>query len=497
MKSILDRNRDFYDHRWSVDWKSRLARFAYDSESKRKLALYMLKRANIGLRGKRILDIGFGPGLIILSMHRENHIYGVEIAESAVKYAQRRAAQLGFERYDFRVYKGTGAIDFPDGMFDVIICSHVLEHVPDDKFLLSEIKRLMSPNAIAIINVPINEGKYSHPRHVRKYTVDGFLSLLAENGFRVVDACQGDKLWNIFGWFIEKEYHRRIPLFGIIIGRATNVFFSCIPFFIHRVIEETFLRRMKSRQFIVHAGIIMDDVRKRKLIPKLQTRSLVFDTKKSSLRKYQELVIGDHDLVSLLKFEVITTALSWVPGVSGIILRKHLYKHIFKEKGGNVIFGKNISIFNPSKIKIGANCLIGDNCLLQVKHSGRISIGDNVIVDRGTTLRCGVGSIEIEEGTVIGPYSVIAAVGTKVRLGKNVLISAHNYISGTGAHGSDRADVPLSDEVQLGKDILIEDNVWLGAGVCVLDGNRIGTGSIIGAGSVVTKDIPEYTIGLK
>ena len=233
-----------------------------------------------------------------------------------------------------------------------------------------------------------------------------------------------------------------------------------------------------------------------KFLASLRAKSRIFDPTKSPLRKYQEYVIGDGNLITLLKYELIITSLSWIPGVSGIFLRKYFYKYLFKEKLVNVIFGKNIDIFNPHGISIGKNCLIGDNCLLEAKTDGKIFIGNNVQISRGTLIRCAAGSIEIGDNTGIASYSHIAAMGTKVKLGENVLIAAYSYVIGGAGYGLGKVDIPLCTQPRLGKGIIIEDDVWLGAGVYVIDGNKIGTGSVIGAGSVVTKDIPEYSIAV-
>ena len=224
---------------------------------------------------------------------------------------------------------------------------------------------------------------------------------------------------------------------------------------------------------------------------------MTFNTRKSTFRKYQELVIGNYNSMSLLKFELITTTLSWIPGALGIILRRHFYKYILKEKGANVIFGQNVDITCPDMIKIGKNCLIGDNCLLDAKLEGiGISIGDNVQIARSALLRSKGGSIEIGDNTTVGSYCNISSIDAKLKLGKNVLIASYCCIIGGGVYGFDRLDIPTKAQVKHGKGIIIEDNVWLGARVCVLDGNRIGTGSIIGAGAVVTKDIPEYSVAV-
>jgi len=243
-------------------------------------------------------------------------------------------------------------------------------------------------------------------------------------------------------------------------------------------------------------GSIMEAMAKSRPKPK-SLHSRIFDPEKSSLRKYQEAVIGNQNLFSLMKYEVIITTLSWMPGALGIILRKHIYKYLFKQKVRNVIFGKNIDIACPDRIAIGRNCLIGDACLLDAKgENGGICIGDNVQIARNTLLRSKEGSIWIGNNTTVSSFCHISSVATRVSIGENVIIASYCYIIGGGGYGFDRVDIAIKDQARFGKGIVIEDDIWLGAGVYVIDGTKIGTGSVIGAGSVVTHDIPEYSVAV-
>ena len=128
------------------------------------------------------------------------------------------------------------------------------------------------------------------------------------------------------------------------------------------------------------------------------------------------------------------------------------------------------------------------------EHSA-ITLGNEVLLGRGTVLSTRNGTISI------GDYSNIGAncrLGTtsKIVFGKHVLLAANCYIGGA-QHTFDRIDIPIMRQGYESKGgVAIEDDVWLGAGVTVLDGVRIGTGCVIGAGSVVTKDLPPYSIAL-
>lgn len=93
-------------------------------------------------------------------------------------------------------------IQFPDNHFDIILCNHVLEHVPDDRKAMSELFRVMKPGGFGITQVPINPNTteiledmslnseararlYGSPDHLRYYSEPGFMKRLAEAGFDV------------------------------------------------------------------------------------------------------------------------------------------------------------------------------------------------------------------------------------------------------------------------------------------------------------------------
>ena len=86
--------------------------------------------------------------------------------------------------------------------------------------------------------------------------------------------------------------------------------------------------------------------------------------------------------------------------------------------------------------------------------------------------------------------NVGVTIGENVMMGPNVLIYTQN-------HRTDRTDIPMREqgmsEIQ---PVIIEDNVWIGARVIILPGVTIGTGSVIGAGAVVPKSIPPYSVAV-
>lgn len=138
-------------------------------------------------------------------------------------------------------------------------------------------------------------------------------------------------------------------------------------------------------------------------------------------------------------------------------LKKIIFKILslrFMKAGGNLIFSPASSSFSYNNIILGCDVFIGPKAWFRASHS-YIRIGDGVMFGPGVSILAGNHRFNI--------------VGESIRFLKK---------------NSDWND----------KDIVIENEVWVGANVIILDGVTIGRGSIIGAGAVVTKSIPEYTI---
>jgi len=222
----------------------------------------------------------------------------------------------------------------------------------------------------------------------------------------------------------------------------------------------------------------------------------ILDSRKSSLEIYQEMFIGEKSPVSLLKYEMITTFFGGIPGAAGLLLRKTFYKGLFRAVGKNVVFGKNITLRHPHKINIGNSVIIDDNCILDAKGENNqgIFIGNRVTIGRNSALICKNGDITIGSNVNITPsVNLIVAPGGKIEIGDNVEIGSFSHFS-AGTYSVERSDILPSAQGRISRGIIVKDLVMIGAGVTVLDGVTIGRSSIIGAGSVVTKSIPEHSV---
>lgn len=198
-----------------------------------------------------------------------------------------------------------------------------------------------------------------------------------------------------------------------------------------------------------------------------------------------------------LKEALIITLVGSIPLKPGRVLRKLLYRFILARLGKSVQIEPGVEFVNADRTEIGNGVKIDRYVRLRnVGRDSKIKVGDWVRLNRAADIKLhsgGNGYIEIGDYTSIGPYTCLA--GRDIKIGKYCLIAPHVGIFANNHVFSD-PNCPIVQQGHTYKGIVIEDDCWLGSGVKVLDGVTIGRGSVIGAGAVVTKDIPPYSIAV-
>jgi acetyltransferase-like isoleucine patch superfamily enzyme len=120
-----------------------------------------------------------------------------------------------------------------------------------------------------------------------------------------------------------------------------------------------------------------------------------------------------------------------------------------------------------------------------------ISLECDVGLDDGVVLLCSGTPAErklmIGRGTYVNRNTMFDA-HRHLEIGRNCMIGPGCYLT-DGDHGT-AADGPVGAQPMEARPVIVEDDVWLGAGVIVLSGVRIGRGAVVGAGAVVTRDVP-------
>jgi acetyltransferase-like isoleucine patch superfamily enzyme len=186
----------------------------------------------------------------------------------------------------------------------------------------------------------------------------------------------------------------------------------------------------------------------------------------------------------------------WLPTVIGIGVRGILYRFILRMDGLAAI-ENNVRLRYASYIRLGRGAYLDQGVYLHACPNG-IEIGENTIVMHGAVLHVynfrnlPKAGIRIGKDSLVGEYSVIRGQGG-VEIGDRVYTSPFTQIIAVN-HVFDDPGRPFIEQGITAEGIVIEDDVWLGAGAIITDGVRVGKGAVIAAGAVVTKDVPPHTV---
>jgi acetyltransferase-like isoleucine patch superfamily enzyme len=151
-------------------------------------------------------------------------------------------------------------------------------------------------------------------------------------------------------------------------------------------------------------------------------------------------------------------------------------------------FGKRTQLEISGQVHIGNNVYIGDNVTLIVEKGATLTIGDNSFIGESCYIKCFGGHIEIGQDVSINSKSFLNGCGN-LKIGKNTRIGTQSIMIASN-HKFDDPDVLYKDQITK-QGISIGENIWFGARVTILDGVNISNNVVIGACSLVTKNINE------
>ncbi|KAF0128772.1 MAG: acetyltransferase (isoleucine patch superfamily)-like protein [Bacteroidetes bacterium] len=145
---------------------------------------------------------------------------------------------------------------------------------------------------------------------------------------------------------------------------------------------------------------------------------------------------------------------------------------------------------NPLKHHKGKGSLIRRRTRIDVLPFNNFYLGNDSTIEDFSTINNGVGDVFIGDRTRIGLSCTLIG---PVRIGNDIMFAQNIVASGLN-HGYQDVTIPISLQPVETKQIIIEDNVWIGANSVITAGVTIGKQSIVAAGSVVTKSVPAYSI---
>lgn len=329
------------------------------------------------------------------------------------------------------VYYNGGKFPFHNNEFDYVICSHVLEHVP-----WSEL-----PQFISELQRVAKSGYLEFPNIfyelINYQRVHLWLMNYRDGTIYFLDK---SKLKDNYVWQSYRE---------MFLGKDTHM-------------QQSF-DRYKEFFFCSFEWENKINYKREDDLNELINKSDYLKVKKyfSSFKVIAQNLDGKEVNFLMTYLSIITKSISR-------LLNKKQY---FTAINSPPIIAETAILGEPELITLGKSSEIKDYCIIR-PNGAKILIGDY---------------------TQINPFTVIYG-HSPISIGSNVMI-APQCILVAGNHDYKQTDVPMLKAGNLTKGpLIIEDNVWIGAGSIILDGVKIGYGAVVGAGSVVTKDVASFSV---
>ena len=171
-------------------------------------------------------------------------------------------------------------------------------------------------------------------------------------------------------------------------------------------------------------------------------------------------------------FQIYIAFVASIPTEMGVRLRRVIYKRLFKKCGRNLRIDSGVTILGFQNIIVGDSVSFMKNSYIYAHDDGVLEIGDNFTLNSNSQLGASFGKIVIGDNCAIAPNCVLRA-------------SNHNFSN---------PNIPFREQGHTYGEIVLEDDVWVSSNCVITANTKIGKSSIIGAGSVVTKDVEPYSI---
>lgn len=168
--------------------------------------------------------------------------------------------------------------------------------------------------------------------------------------------------------------------------------------------------------------------------------------------------------------ELVVYSLSLIPTQLGMFLRLLAYKP-FLGSCGQVRFGLHLTLQPCKYIHLASGVRLGNRCQLYAVD-GTLTVGQNSALSPNVTLDASSGKITLGKQVAIGPNTVLRAANHAFKdKSRPIMTQGHTY-----------------------GEIVVQDDVWIGANCVITADVTIGTGAIVAAGAVVTKDVKPFSI---
>lgn len=227
-RSVVELQRNVYSGGFYRRFRRLRWLLRYDCRYRLLLMEELFLRHDIPFERQRVFELGFGTGDLLLRFDTSCAVHGCEISADAIRMVEVEAAGLGFDDVELALAGAGGEPVFPRDDYDIVLASHVLEHVPDDGEALRLLAAHTRPGGWGLFFVPLERPRGRHLHHARTYSPPGFCKLCGACGWQVVEA-ESSMRFDSFSENLVAVLEQRLnPVAGVVEG-ARNIVFSLFP----------------------------------------------------------------------------------------------------------------------------------------------------------------------------------------------------------------------------------------------------------------------------
>lgn len=172
-------------------------------------------------------------------------------------------------------------------------------------------------------------------------------------------------------------------------------------------------------------------------------------------------------------------------------LKKTMLRLVFNPRTARTRLWVRVFIY-PFVIKKGKHSKIRSSVRLDLNPNNKFQIGSGSIIESGAIINNGIGDIVIGDNSMITCRAMILAPAI---IGNNVVVGISSQVLGL-THDFNDISLSVKEQSVSGTQVTIKDGAWIGGNCCILQGVTIGEHSLVGAGSVVNKDVPPYSVAV-
>jgi SAM-dependent methyltransferase len=235
------------------DIARRLGRLRFDVNYRVRRLQEVLAELGVPLESRTVMDFGFGAGELLSSFPCSCELIGVDVSASAVESARRDRHFARYASARFFTASEEHPERLPDVVADIVITSHVLEHVPDDRVMLSALFERVAPGGTLVVFVPIEEPDYIM-FHRRNYSLQSISERVERAGFKLRRA-EGSMYVNGHIWkLLTIPSRRRWPVFGTLADALRMSCLGALPYPALACVDQSLFRLgFGARQALVVA----------------------------------------------------------------------------------------------------------------------------------------------------------------------------------------------------------------------------------------------------